>query len=145
MIADDAAVADPVRTCAVIGTSGATVLQVTPSRLAMLLQHSANLGGVRTLLIGGERLSPELAAAVHTLPGPAGQGLRAFNVYGPTETTIWSSFEPITTAPPGIGWPLPGEAMLIRSMTGKSSRLAFRARSALRVWVSGSVISGVTR
>jgi len=34
-------------------------------------------------------------AAVCALPGPRGEGLNAFNVYGPTETTIWSTAEAI--------------------------------------------------
>jgi amino acid adenylation domain-containing protein len=113
-IADDAAVADPAATLTALRTSGATVLQVTPSRLAVLLHRGADLGAVRTLLVGGERLPPELAAAIRTLPG-----IRPFNVYGPTETTIWSSCAPITDTPPSIGWALPGETLLIRGSAGQ--------------------------
>jgi hypothetical protein len=71
------------------------------------------------MLVGGERLPPELATAIRALPGPHGRGVRAFNVYGPTETTIWSSAAQIADASPTIGCALPGESMLIRSPAGQ--------------------------
>jgi acyl carrier protein len=52
------------------------------------------LGGLHALLLGGEALPPGLAAA---LPRPPG-GL--LNMYGPTETTIWSAVYPVPAVPP---------------------------------------------
>ena len=68
---------------------GITHFQSTPSLARMLAtdQNSlAALGSVKTLLLGGEALP---ASLVSTLRGVVrGQ---IFNMYGPTETTIWST------------------------------------------------------
>ncbi|HKH45724.1 MAG TPA: AMP-binding protein, partial [Thermoanaerobaculia bacterium] len=74
-----------------------THLQCTPSMAGMLAADPGALealGGLHTLLLGGEALPPGLA---ETLPRPPG-GL--FNLYGPTETTIWSAVYPVPASPP---------------------------------------------
>jgi natural product biosynthesis luciferase-like monooxygenase protein len=65
-----------------------THLQCTPSLVAMLVADPADrdaLSRVRHLLVGGEALPTALAAELRDLL-PA----RFTNMYGPTETTIWS-------------------------------------------------------
>jgi len=66
-------------------TSRATVLQATPTTWHLLIESGWT--GDRNLkaLVGGEALSPELARKLAAYCGPV------WNVYGPTETTIWSS------------------------------------------------------
>ncbi|MFK0311187.1 amino acid adenylation domain-containing protein [Pseudomonas sp. NPDC090233] len=63
-----------------------SALQATPSTWRMLLDHGdvAALAGCKCLC-GGEALSPELAARMLAAIGPL------WNLYGPTETTIWSA------------------------------------------------------
>ena len=83
-----------------------THLQCTPSLLSILLddpESRAALGTISTLLVGGEALPPALAARV-------GSGIRLLNMYGPTETTIWSSAASIDPAAVdvSIGQPLAG-------------------------------------
>ncbi|MGF9817158.1 amino acid adenylation domain-containing protein [Brevibacillus agri] len=83
-----------------------TVLQTTPSRLKLLLAEpelAGQLSRLRYLLIGGEALPQALAdEAVRLLP--AG---RVYNLYGPTETTIWSTLQQVTESEPvAIGRPL---------------------------------------
>ncbi|WFF04675.1 amino acid adenylation domain-containing protein [Micromonospora sp. WMMD1076] len=93
---------DTVRDTAVleelVATSGATVLQATPT-----LWHEiadAPLPGVRAL-VGGEALPAELAARLRA--STAG----VTNLYGPTETTIWSTAAHLTTdGTPTIGRPI---------------------------------------
>jgi natural product biosynthesis luciferase-like monooxygenase protein len=67
----------------------ASQMQCTPSMMRMLSLDSEaleDLGSLRTLMLGGEALSPGLAKQIKkTLPG------RLMNMYGPTETTVWSS------------------------------------------------------
>jgi amino acid adenylation domain-containing protein len=68
---------------------GVTHLQCTPSLAAMLArdpQSLAALRGLRRLLVGGEALAGDLA---QRLRGSISGEL--FNLYGPTETTIWSA------------------------------------------------------
>ncbi|MCA1568708.1 MAG: LLM class flavin-dependent oxidoreductase, partial [Acidobacteria bacterium] len=68
---------------------GATLMQCTPSMMRMLSLNPENfdsLRSLRTLLLGGEALPPSLAAQVQeALP------CQLINMYGPTETTIWSA------------------------------------------------------
>ncbi|WP_329586161.1 amino acid adenylation domain-containing protein [Kitasatospora sp. NBC_01250] len=76
---------DGLRLRAAVERSAATVVQATPATWSMLLaagwQGSADL----TVLCGGEALSGDTAQALLA-------GNRAvWNLYGPTETTIWSA------------------------------------------------------
>ena len=71
-----------------IAESRATVMQATPTLWQSLLSDSGaalpDLKGL-TMLTGGEALSGELARALR------GRGRELVNLYGPTETTIWSA------------------------------------------------------
>ena len=74
---------------ALIERHGIEAMQSTPSRLKLLLEHAAfrhALGKLDTVLVGGEELP---AALGNQLQGY--EGLNLYNVYGPTETTIWSA------------------------------------------------------
>jgi len=64
-------------------------LQCTPSLARMLLldpQARDSLGALRTIMIGGEAFPPALATQLR-----AATSARLMNMYGPTETTIWST------------------------------------------------------
>ncbi len=66
-----------------------THLQCTPSQVRMLLMTPGGpeaLASVGKLMVGGEALPGSLAQNLHQLV--AGE---IFNMYGPTETTIWST------------------------------------------------------
>lgn len=90
-------VMDEARTPAEMGSiieqfrwSGATHAQITPSMGAMLAAERApgeTIEALTTLLIGGEALAPSLVKELRQLAPEA----RLFNMYGPTETTIWST------------------------------------------------------
>ena len=77
-----------------------TVMQATPATWRMMIE--SNWEGTRDLRIfcGGEALTAELAAKL--LPRCS----ELWNMYGPTETTIWSSTERVNSA----GQYLPGLA-----------------------------------
>jgi hypothetical protein len=75
-----------------------THLQCTPSMARMIAMNEdsrAALAGVKTLMLGGEALPSALVADLNTATGA-----RIENMYGPTETTIWSTTE---TAAAGQG------------------------------------------
>jgi natural product biosynthesis luciferase-like monooxygenase protein len=66
-----------------------THLQCTPSMARMIAMNDEArmaLAGVRTLMVGGEALPAALAADLRQATGA-----RILNMYGPTETTIWST------------------------------------------------------
>ena len=74
---------------ALVGRYGVTHMQCTPSLATMLCGEPdgrAALAPLRQLLVGGEALTPALASMLaQTVAGVV------VNMYGPTETTIWSS------------------------------------------------------
>jgi natural product biosynthesis luciferase-like monooxygenase protein len=66
-----------------------THFQCTPSMATMLAADPTarpGLAALRQMMVGGEAFPPELARALRGLVGG-----RVTNMYGPTETTIWSS------------------------------------------------------
>lgn len=81
---------------------GATVLQATPAMWQMLI--ASGWHGRRSLkaLCGGESLSRELARSIQS------RTASLWNLYGPTETTIWSCIEKVSDepGPVSIGRPI---------------------------------------
>lgn len=87
---DDAV--DAVRLAALIGRSGCTVIQATPATWRGLLACGWDGDRRLRLLCGGEALSSDLATSL------LARGAGLWNVYGPTETTIWSLCQRVTAA-----------------------------------------------
>lgn len=90
-----------------------THLQCTPSQVRTLLMTvggPAALASMRKLLVGGEALPHSLAETLHGLV--AGE---VFNMYGPTETTIWSTVHRLVKGenPVPIGSPIAGTSVHI--------------------------------
>ncbi len=82
-----------------ISAAGATVVQATPATWRMLLDAGWE-GGLKALC-GGEALPRELADAL------LARGVELWNVYGPTETAVWSSVGEVTPeGPVWIGAPI---------------------------------------
>ncbi len=83
-----------------------THLQCTPSMARMLVTNDEAriaLGRVRQMMIGGEALPAALVQDLNRATGA-----RILNMYGPTETTIWSTTQPARSDQPvsGIGTPI---------------------------------------
>ncbi|WP_420231956.1 non-ribosomal peptide synthase/polyketide synthase [Pseudomonas sp. ABY48] len=87
-----------------------SVVQATPSTWRMLLDHptSALLAG-RKCLCGGEALAEDLAERLLDVAG------EVWNLYGPTETTIWSAAYRLTAEQrlPYLGRPIANTALYI--------------------------------
>jgi amino acid adenylation domain-containing protein len=101
VIAPPGAVADPDRLRELIARYEITILQATPVTWRAL----GPMSGLSVALCGGERLTADLARQV------AASADKAWNVYGPTETTIWSTahrLDPGMSEPVPLGTPLPG-------------------------------------
>ena len=81
---------------------GATSMQATPATWRMLLEAGFNAKPGFKMLCGGEALPRELANRLL-----AGSGT-LWNMYGPTETTIWSSCAQVTAgdSPITVGKPI---------------------------------------
>jgi aspartate racemase len=82
--------------------SGATVMQATPATWRILLEVGWEGSEQLKILCGGEALSRELANSLLK------KGSSLWNLYGPTETTIWSTAHKITSGidPVSIGRPI---------------------------------------
>ncbi|MEO1625539.1 MAG: amino acid adenylation domain-containing protein [Bacteroidota bacterium] len=90
-------------------------LQLTPSRLEQLIQLEPRamtfLDKLKVLLVGGEAMTTAQFLLLRTL-----SSCEVFNVYGPTETVIWSSAAKLNDAKElTIGQPLLGESIYILS------------------------------
>ncbi|MBQ4862228.1 amino acid adenylation domain-containing protein [Pseudoalteromonas sp. MMG013] len=86
-----------------IDTHGVTHLQMTPSHIKELLKEQRSrqaLSNITCCLVGGEAIPEQVSQALKAII-PEG----CFNVYGPTETSIWSAIKPIA-ADNKIGGPI---------------------------------------
>ncbi|MDX3753785.1 non-ribosomal peptide synthetase, partial [Streptomyces sp. AK08-02] len=93
-------VRDPVVLGELVRREGVSVMQATPSLWRALLDEVPQaLDGLR-VLVGGEALDASLARRL------ADGAASVRNVYGPTETTIWSTSAPVTGPQVSIGGPL---------------------------------------
>ncbi|MGW6916281.1 amino acid adenylation domain-containing protein [Kitasatospora sp. NPDC054939] len=95
VLASDGAAKSPAALLELVAEHRVSHLQATPSGWRLLLAAGLDLPGV-TALTGGEALPVSLA---QELRGRVG---RLVNVYGPTETTIWSSFWEVPPAPKAV-------------------------------------------
>jgi amino acid adenylation domain-containing protein len=85
-----------------LDSGGITILQATPATWRMLIDAGWEGTPGLKALIGGEPLPPDLVQPLIDRTDSL------WNMYGPTETTIWSSVQRMASAPAviGIGRPL---------------------------------------
>jgi amino acid adenylation domain-containing protein len=79
-----------------LGRHRVNVMQATPTTWRMLIEAGWSGAPDLKILCGGEALSLDLAEEL--LP----RGASVWNMYGPTETTIWSTLHRIEDADPGV-------------------------------------------
>lgn len=109
VLADDATCSSPLQLLALLEHERVNIVQATPSHW-QLLNAAAWSYPITIAIATGEPLLRDTAAAILRRAGTL------WNLYGPTECTIWSSAYRVctadlgTTAPPviSIGTPLPG-------------------------------------
>ncbi|MFE4577316.1 amino acid adenylation domain-containing protein [Streptomyces chartreusis] len=101
VLAGDRAVLDPQGLARLIRTARVTVMQATPAVWQAMVDSGTDaLRGLR-ILVGGEALPPDLAARLAVLGG------EVTNLYGPTETTIWTTSSAVSAdRAPTIGRPI---------------------------------------
>lgn len=116
-----------------VESSGATAMQATPSGWRVLLA-AGWIGGRRfKALCGGEGLPRELADALCDRVG------ELWNMYGPTETTIWSTCARITPETVGtpIGTPIANTRVYVLDTDGRQCPIGMAGE----IWIAGD---GVT-
>ena len=113
VIASREMTAFPAALIAEIERVGATVIQATPTTWRMLADLPASKTPLK-MLCGGEALPPDLAARLLDRPG------ELWNLYGPTETTIWSAVARIDRADAiAIGRPVANTQFYVLDETGQ--------------------------
>ena len=90
ILADSATTASGSALGQALERTGATVMQATPASWRLMLESGWSGESGFVAASGGEALPPELATRI--LKG----GARLWNLYGPTETTIWSAASEVT-------------------------------------------------
>jgi amino acid adenylation domain-containing protein len=106
---------DPVRLAALFRRSRPAIMQATPATWRGLLAAGWTGDPALTILCGGEALPADLAARLLNCGG------RLCNMYGPTETTIWSlmhDVRPGDAGPVPIGRPLANNSVYVLDTNG---------------------------
>jgi amino acid adenylation domain-containing protein len=96
VLADEEEQKDPHLLNRIISEHQVNMLQITPSRLQLLLadqNYGTCLANLTELMVGGEAFPPTL---LETLQGVT--KAKIYNMYGPTETTVWSLVQELTAA-----------------------------------------------
>ncbi len=105
---------DGARLQGLIARSGATAMQATPATWRLLVESGWLGDGRLKVLCGGEALPEALAARLLERAG------EVWNLYGPTETTIWSTVQQVR---PGrritLGRPIANTQVYVLEPTGE--------------------------
>ncbi|MGA2183679.1 MAG: amino acid adenylation domain-containing protein [Bryobacteraceae bacterium] len=98
-----------------IERAGITIMQATPTTWKLLLEAGWMGNPKLKMLCGGEELTRELANEL--VP----RGASLWNMYGPTETTIWSAVHQVTAGdgPVSIGRPIANTQMYVLDEHGQ--------------------------
>ncbi|MFE0043489.1 non-ribosomal peptide synthetase [Streptomyces albireticuli] len=113
VLADRDTVTDGARLSAALTASGATMMQATPSTWRMLLDAGWRGGPRFRALAGGEALPAELAQRL------LATGVTLWNMYGPTETTIWSSVARVGDDRISLGEPIANTEFHVMDAEGR--------------------------
>jgi amino acid adenylation domain-containing protein len=133
VIASRADVLDGERLSAMIERHGVTVLQATPTTWRLLVDAGWTGSEKLVALCGGERMPRELARElvprVHAL----------WNMYGPTETTIWSTIYRVTdwTREIPIGRPIANTTTYVVDAAGRQVPIGVPGE----LWIGGEGVA----
>jgi amino acid adenylation domain-containing protein len=133
VIAEREVAVDGQALAALIEHSGATVMQATPATWRLLLAADWRPSRQIKIICGGEALPPALAAQL------AQRATSLWNVYGPTETTIWSTvYEVRLPETNGVGNSVP----LGRPIANTELYVLDRDRNLVPIGVPGELYIG---
>ena len=96
VLADSNERKNPIKMLEVIQENKIEIIQMTPSHIKMMLlvkPKEVFLSYLRLVLVGGEMLTGELLKKIKECTNA-----QIYNMYGPTETTIWSSIANLTNS-----------------------------------------------
>ncbi len=117
VLASREAALDPGTLAALIAAKGVTAMQATPATWRLLSEYGWQGPSNFKILCGGEALPPDLARML--VRGEA----EVWNLYGPTETTIWSTVQRVTAGvgPVPIGRPIANTRVYVLDRRGAAT------------------------
>lgn len=94
-----------------------TLINTVPSAMAALLEARPRLPALKVINLAGEALSRVLAERVHQ----QFETVRLYNLYGPSETTTYSTWTEIrpNSGPPAIGHPIANTLVYVLDRAGR--------------------------
>jgi amino acid adenylation domain-containing protein len=108
VVAERETAQDGLRLARALDAHGATAMQATPATWRLLVASGWRGRPGLKILCGGEALPRELAEELRA------RGGAVWNLYGPTETTIWSAAGEVeATGPVTLGGPIAGTRILL--------------------------------
>ncbi|MEC5216191.1 amino acid adenylation domain-containing protein [Actimicrobium sp. GrIS 1.19] len=124
---------DPQALATLLDDSRATMMQATPSSWRMLLDTGWQAPAGFKALIGGEALATDLAARLLAC------GVELWNMYGPTETTIWSTCWRVDSVANGIriGRPIANTVIRILDEHGQPCPIGTPGE----LWIGGAGVA----
>ncbi len=105
ILADDREQVDSEALLELVKRHPAAIMQTTPSRVQLYLSQKKGEDALQTfsyLMLGGEAVSSQLVQRLHRI----NPGARIIDVYGPSETTVWSTCADVTEGDVTIGTPI---------------------------------------
>jgi amino acid adenylation domain-containing protein len=124
---------DGVALAHLLSESGATILQATPTTWRLLIEAGWRASRGFRAFCGGESMPRDLAdnllETVHEL----------WNLYGPTETTIWSTVERVErgAAVISIGQPIANTSVYVLDATGAPTAIGIPGE----IWIGGAGVA----
>ncbi len=105
ILADDRQQVDAEALLELMERHPAAIMQTTPSRVQLYLSQKHGEDALRTfsyMMLGGEAVSAQLVQRLHRIHPTA----KIVDVYGPSETTVWSTCADVTRGDVTIGTPI---------------------------------------
>jgi len=115
VIAPDDVVSDGYKLAAALDESGTSIMQATPATWRLLIESGWMGRGDLKILCGGEAMPRDLADLLLVRCDSL------WNMYGPTETTIWSAVDQVSheSGPVSIGRPIANTRIYIVDQRGR--------------------------
>ncbi len=140
VIASNETARDGNQLSALMNRSRTTIMQATPATWRMLLDSGWKGNPGLKILCGGESWSAELASELLPTCGSL------WNMYGPTETTIWSSVSRVEKDKPvRIGKPIANTTFYVLDRSRPAASLRYSGRALYRWRWLGAGLFGKTR
>lgn len=130
----------------VITNNQVNMIQITPSRLQLLLNYDSELkclSNMSEILVGGEPFPYKLLTTLQRKTHA-----KIYNMYGPTETTIWSTISELTDKKSvDIGKPIDGTQILIVDEDlnlvpeGETGEICIAGKGLAKVYINNTLLT----